>query len=423
MNQTLSLAPGITLRGFTDDRFKQSILTIQFVRPMRLEEASQNALIPAVLLRGCKAYPDLRAITARLDDLYGSGISALVRRIGDYQTTGLSCAFIADRFALTGDQILVPITQLLRHLLLEPVCQGDGFCEAFVESEKKNLICALEAERNDKRAYAGAQLLRTMCREDSFGIPRLGTPKSVSAIDPVSLMTHYRKILKESPVEIFYVGCAQLSQVAQALAPLFSEIDRCYVNLPAQTPFRDAPAEPLRTEEMEVAQAKLCMGFVTPITNRHEDFAAMQVFNALFGSGQSCKLFLTVREKMSLCYSIGSGYYSSKGIVTVSAGIDSQNMEKTRDQILTLLQDCRDGHITEEELKAAKLSLISGLKTVHDSPGAIEGYYASASLSGLALTPEAYIRAVEAVTAQDVAAAAQTVQLHTTYFLKEVASC
>ena len=423
MIQTLSIAPGVTLRGFADGRFKQNILSIQFVRTMRREEAAYNALIPAVLLRGCQAYPDLRAITARLDDLYGAGISALVRRIGDYQTTGLSCAFVNDRFAMTGDQILAPMAQLLGQLLLEPVLQCEGFCEAFVESEKKNLICALEAERNDKRAYAGAQLLRTMCREDSFGIPRLGTPEAVAAIDPVSLLAHYRKILKESPVDIFYVGGAKLQQVAQALAPLFSQLNRCYVNLPAQTPFRDAPTQDLRTEEMEVAQAKLCMGFVTPITNRHKDFAAMQVFNTLFGSGQSCKLFQTVREKMSLCYNIGSGYYGSKGILTVSAGIDSRNMEKTRDQILQLLQDCRDGRITSEDLAAAKLSLISGLQTVHDSPGAIEGYYATAALSGLSLSPEAYMQAVEAVTAQAVAAAAETVQLHTTYFLKEMASC
>lgn len=423
MIQTLSLAPGITLRGCTDGRFKQSILSIQFVRPMRREEAAQNALLPAVLLRGCEAYPDLQAITARLDDLYGAGISALVRRVGDYQTTGLSCAFIADRFAMAGDEILAPMAQLLEQLLLHPLCQNGGFCEAFVESEKKNLICALEAERNDKRAYAGSQLLRTMCQTDSFGIPRLGTVESVAAIDPISLMAHYQTVLRESPVELFYTGGTDLNRVAAALAPLFSGIERCYVDLPAQTPFRDAPTQSLRTEELEVAQAKLCMGFVTPITNRHQDFAAMQVFNTLFGSGQSCKLFLTVREKLSLCYSIGSGYYSAKGILTVSAGIDSRNMEQTRDQILSLLQDCRDGKITPEELEAAKLSLISGLETVHDSPGAMEGYYATAALSGLSLTPEAYIRAVKAVNAEDVAAAAKTVSLHTTYFLKEVGPC
>ena len=423
MIETLSLAPGITLRVCTDNRFKQSILSIQFVRPMCREEAAQNALIPAVLLRGCRDYPDLRAITARLDDLYGAGISALVRRIGDYQTTGLSCAFIADRFAMAGDRILEPMAGLLRQLLLEPVLEGSGFCADFVESEKKNLISALEAERNDKRTYAGAQLLRTMCREDSFGIPRLGTPEAVAAIDPVSLLAHYRRILLESGVEIFYAGGAELSQIAEALSPPFAGMDRCYVNLPAQTPFRDAPTQAMKVEEMEVAQAKLCMGFVTPITNRCKEFAAMQVFNSLFGGGQTCKLFQTLREQLSLCYSIGSGYYGSKGLVTVSAGIDSADMEMTREQILKLLQDCRDGQITGEELEAAKLSIVSGLMTVHDSPGAIENYYATAALSGMAMTPDAYIRAVEAVTADAVAAAAQTVQLHTTYFLKEVAPC
>ena len=66
-----------------------------------------------------------------------------------------------------------------------------------------------------------------------------------------------------------------------------------------------------------------------------------------------------------------------------------------------------------EELTAAKQALISQLKSTHDSPGAIENYYAVAALSGLPLTPQSYIRAVEATTAQDVAAAAQKVKLHT----------
>ena len=422
MIQTLTLAPGVTLRCCADSRFKQSCLSIQFVRPMCLEEAAMNALIPAVLLRGCTTYPDLRAITGRLDDLYGAGVSALVRRIGDYQTTGLSCAFIADRFALEGDRILEPMIQLLRQLLLEPACSGDGFSPDFVESEKKNLISALEAERNDKRAYAGAQLLRAMCREDSFGIPRLGTPEAVAAIDPVTLLAHYRKVLRESPVELFYAGDAKPEDISRVLKPLFAGIERNYGNLPAQTPYRESPGED-RTEEMDVAQAKLCMGFVTPITNRHPDFAAMQVFNALYGSGQTCKLFQTVRETLSLCYSIGSGYYGSKGILVVSAGIDSQQVSQTRQEILCLLEDCREGRISPEELEAAKVSIISGLQTVHDSPGAMEGYYATRALSGLGMTPGEYIRAVEAVTAEQVAAAARTVRLHTTYFLKEAGSC
>jgi hypothetical protein len=50
---------------------------------MRREEAAMNALLPAVLLRGCRKYADLRDITLRLDDLYGASVGALVRRVGD----------------------------------------------------------------------------------------------------------------------------------------------------------------------------------------------------------------------------------------------------------------------------------------------------------------------------------------------------
>ena len=97
MIQTFELMPGITLRCFPDDRFKQSALSVQFLRPMCREEAALNALLPAVLLRGCESCPDLRDITLRLDDLYGASVGALVRRVGDYQTTGLHCGFIDDR--------------------------------------------------------------------------------------------------------------------------------------------------------------------------------------------------------------------------------------------------------------------------------------------------------------------------------------
>jgi len=424
MIQTLSLAPGVTLRCCRDPRFHQNCLSLQFLRPMDPKEASLNALLPAVLLRGCRAYPDLRAITNRLDDLYGAGVGALVRRIGDCQTTGLSCGFINDRFTLPGDRIFAPVLELLGQLLLDPLTENGSFRREYVDSEKKNLISTIEAERNDKRTYANSQLLRSMCRSDCFGTPRLGTAEAVAAIEPGTLYAHYRRLLQESPVDIFYAGGEDPQTIARELSKLFDPNRPCYVNRPIQTPFADHRPEPQELiEEMEVSQTKLCMGFTTPITNRHPDFAAMQVFNALFGGDQTSKLFMTVREQLSLCYSIGSGYYSTKGITVVSAGIDSRHKDQTQARILELLDSCCRAEITEAELSAAKAAVISSLRTVHDSPGAIEGYYATAALSGLAMEPGEYIRAVEAVTAEQAAAAARSLRLHTTYVLKEAAPC
>ena len=417
MTEKLDLMPGVTLRTYPDRRFKQGCLTFQIVRPMRAEEATMNALLPAVLLRGTEKHRDLRDITLRLDELYGASVGALVRRVGDYQTTGLSCGFIEDRFCIPGDQVLAPMIDFIRELLFEPILEEGGFCKSFVESEKKNLIATIESELNDKRVYAMGRMVKTMCKADSYGVPRLGDVESAAAIDPVTLYRHYQKILKESRIDIFYVGTAKLEDIAAMVMPLLQSIERNYQPLPNQTPFQDAGGADV-VEEMDVTQGKLCMGFVTPITNRDRDFVPMQLMNTIFGAGMTSKLFVNVREKLSLCYSVGSGYYGSKGIVTVSAGIDFDKELKTREEILRQLQAMKDGDISAQELTAAKEAILSSLRGTHDSPGSIEGFYATSALSGLGLTPAEYMEAIYSVTIDQVVAAAQTVKLHTTYFLK-----
>ena len=419
MIQPITIAPGITLRCFPDDRFKQGSLSIQFIRRMDREEAALNALLPAVLLRGSTQYPDLRAITWRLDELYGASVGTLVRRVGDYQTTGFYCGFMEDRFALQDDEILKPMVALVKELLLSPVLEKGAFRAGYVESEKANLISAIESQLNEKRAYAMAQLLKNMCRADSFGIPRLGEKAQVSAITPESLYAHYRKLLRSSKAELFYVGAAQPQAVAAMLGELFRAVERDYVNLPEQTPFADVGGGEY-SQQMEISQGKLAMGFVTPVTIRDEGFVAMQLLNMVFGGSMTNKLFMNIREKMSLCYDIGSGYHGSKGLLTVSAGIDCAQEEVVRTEILRQLQLCRDGCISDEELEGAKQAMLSGLRATHDSPGSIENYYASAALSGLRLTPRQYMEAVERCTAEQVAQAAKTLTLHSVFFLKGV---
>ena len=416
---TTNLFPGITLRCCQDSRFKQGCLSFQLIRPMQKEESAKNALIPAVLLRATRRCPDLRSITQYLDQLYGATISTLVRRVGDYQTTGLYCGFMDDRFALEGDKVLEPMAAFLEEILLESPLENGGFLPGLVESEKKNLIATIESQLNDKRVYAAGQLLKIMCQGDTFGLPRLGEAEDVAKIDPVDLYSHYRRILQESSIHIFYVGSGEADRVENLLMPLLQKLNRKPMVLKPQTGFHPWEGTDA-VEEMEVSQGKLCLGFVTPITNRCPEFPAMQVMNTVFGGGMTSKLFMNVREKLSLCYSVGSGYYGTKGIVTVSAGIDFEKEAQTRTEILHQLEACKSGEISDLELNAAKEAVMSSLRATHDSPGAIEGYYATAALSGMGMTPAEYMAAVSAVTVADVKAAAATLRLHTSYFLKGV---
>ena len=313
---------------------------------------------------------------------------------------------------------MAPATELVRELLLEPKLVNGCFDPEFVESEKRNLIADIESELNDKRAYAANQMMRHLCAGDSFALPIRGTVEDVRAITPESLYAHYRKILQTSPAQIVYVGSAGADEVAACLMPLAEALAAAPMVLPEQTPLTLTAPEREFSETMDINQCKLSMGFVTPVNYWHPDYIAMQVFNAVYGSGMTSKLFVNVREKLSLCYYAGSGYYGSKGIVTVSSGIDECNYEQAKEEILRQLSMTATGNITKEELEAAKKAIISGLRSVPDSPRALESFYGTLFISGRDDDLEERIAAVKAVTADDVARCAWTLKLHTVFFLK-----
>ena len=419
MYQTIPLMPGVTLRCVEAKRFKQGCLSIHFIRPMRREDVSVNTLIPSILLRGTVRHPDIRVIIQHLDDLYGASVGEVVRRTGDYLSVGLYFGFIEDRFAFAGDRVLEHVLDFAKELLLEPLIEDGGFSNDYVEGEKRNLITNIENQLNDKRAYASWQLMQKMCSADSFGIPRFGTKEDVQAITPVSAYEHYCRMLKESPVEVFYVGSADPEMIASKIREIFSSVNRCPVALPEQTLFQDGGGGDYE-ETMEISQGRLCMGFITPVAISHKDYIVMQIFNHLFGGGMTSKLFNQVREKMSLCYAIGSGYIGAKGIVTVNAGVDSDKCELVKQEVLHQLQLCCDGEITETELTAAKEALLSSLRGVYDSSGSIESFEYSMAMSNLNFTQDEYIRRVQSVTLEQVIETAKSLKLHTTFFLKGV---
>lgn len=419
MIETIQLQDGITLRCCNDDRFKTSCLSLQIVRPMCHQEAAANALISAVLLRGSERYPDLRDITRRLDDLYGASVGSLVRQVSDYQTTGFYCSFAQERYAMAGDAILEPMLEFVKELLRKPRLENGGFCADFVEGEKRNLLAAVEAQKNDKRAYAAAQLTKYMCAADPSGVPRLGEPEQIRALEPVSLYAHYRQILKQSRIDLFYVGDCPAERLAALLMNLFSDMERDYHPLPEQTLFRDG-GDTRYEECMDVTQAKLQMGFVTPCTLHTDDYVAMRVFNAVFGGGMISKLFMNVREKMSLCYDIGSSYMGGKGILTVGAGMDTAMAQTVEQEVCNQLEQCRQGNITQQELEAAQQSLLSSLRGLYDSPGSIENYFAVAALSGQSITVEQYRQNICQVTVEKLRELACKLRLHSVFLLKGV---
>ena len=145
---------------------------------------------------------------------------------------------------------------------------------------------------------------------------------------------------------------------------------------------------------------------------------ALLLGNTLFGGSSNSKLFLNVREKLSLCYYASSTYVRSKGILTVSSGIETADYDRAEAEILRQLDEIRQGLWEDWELTAARESLLSALQALGDSQGALENYYLGQSATGRRETPEEMAALLRQVTPERIRAAAQSVQLDTIYFLK-----
>ena len=162
-------------------------------------------------------------------------------------------------------------------------------------------------------------------------------------------------------------------------------------------------------EHMDVTQGKLVLGFRLGECMEDPDIPAIRVFNAVYGSGATSKLFLNVREKLSLCYYASSAVVIRKGLLLVSSGVAFENFEAARDEILAQLEAVKKGEITDEELDWAKRSVASDLRALTDSPGDLEGFWLSQATAGLDYGPTELAALVEEVTKERVAAIAKSV--------------
>ena len=420
MNQRIELLPGVYLRAVQTEKFKTGCLSISFLRPLCREEAAKNALLPSVLLRGTKAHPDIMRISTLLDELYGAGVGTLVRKKGEVQTWGFYADFIEDAYTLDGENVFAEVCGFLRELLLEPVTEQGAFCRDFVEGEKVNLCNSIAAEINDKRSYAVLRLLRTMCRDERYAVSRLGDRESAEAVTPEDLFAHYQRTLASSRVELFYMGRKPLREVERQVRAMLAGLPRAALDPIGTEVVERAGSVRTVDERMDVTQGKLSLGFRTGCVGSDGDYAALFLLNAVYGGAVTSKLFQNVRERLSLCYYASSSLERLKGLMVVSSGIEFENYEVAKAEILRQLEDCREGKITDEELESARAYLISALRASMDRPGGLDDFYLGQAIAGLTETMEDRIEALRRVTKDEVAAAARKLTLDTVYFLKGV---
>jgi predicted Zn-dependent peptidase len=419
------ILPGIFLNHVQADKFKLASLSFTVLTQLKRETASMNALLPSVLCRGSRNYDTLDKLSCRFEELYGSSVSCIVKKYGEIQAIGIALSYPEAVFLPGKKSIAADVISLGCEVLLNPATRGGLLLPDYVDSEKEKLAELIRSRINDKTSYAISRCLEEMCCFEDYSVSRFGTEEDCERINYKKLTKHYRSLLQTSPIEVFYIGKDAFRSIESLLKDALCTMARGEIGYEIGTDIRmNAVEEHTRffEEQMNISQSRIVLGFRLGELMEDPDRAILSVFNTVFGGGITSKLFTTVREKLHLCYSISSSVNIYKGILLTVAGIDAASFENTRDEVLLQLEEIKKGNINEDELDAAKASVISDLMSVEDNQSSIEGYHLSQTITGESIDLEEYIDLIREVSKEDLMNVASSVECDMIYFLKGTAS-
>ncbi len=411
------LGEGVFFSSIADSKFKHSRMTVCFVLPLQEEWAADLAVVPAILTSGCRELPSLALLNRKLDELYGAALSGDVGRIGANQLLMFTIHALDERYSLHQEPLGEACAQLLCQLLLDPKGDGQSLDEKDTALEKQSLLDSIDSLVNDKRRYALMRCKQIMCQGEPAAQSKYGTREQAQQITPQSAGRAYQRMLAQARVEILYTGNGDAQGVKRVFQQAFSQVERRPLVWEIPAPKTDAGERREVTERMELAQSKLVLGFRTGGKRTGEALAQAKMMCALLGASPMSRLFVNVREKLSLCYYCVARLENANGLLLIDCGIEEQKKDQAVGEILRQVKELQEGNFTSQELEQTRLSMTSGLRAVGDSLSALETWYLTHLLEGQVVSPQEEQLAYEAVDAQQVAQAAQRLQLDTIYCL------
>jgi predicted Zn-dependent peptidase len=412
---------GIRLHYFPTEKFTTNTYTAYFLAPLGEKSAPLATLLSKVLKKGSAAYPSQEQIVKRAEELYSSHVVSGITKIAESQAFFVSLSALDNRFAFDGTDIAKESVSFFASLLLEPLLRDGVFLEETVEREKKALLDRILSKINNKGAYAMQRCREIMFENEAYRFSIDGSREVVESVTPAELYSAYRDWLDNAPIEIFYIGKESFSSVFARTEHLFKGFAPRKA-FSFHTEIRPSVNGVKRvTESADAVQGKLVMGFRAPTIASDKDFFALYLLDAVYGSSPVSKLFMNVREKLSLCYYCSTMCDLDKSVLFVSSGVENENTAAAEKEILQQLSEIAEGNITDKELLCAKASLSDYLRSIDDSPYSVERFMLTQALRESSYFPNDYIERLDQVTKEDLMRVAGTLSLDTVYFLEGTA--
>lgn len=413
----IKLWDSVSLSVINTDKFKTAMIFFSFRLPRDRAIAAPKLALPGILRRGTKEYPSAARLNLELDKLYAATVEIKLSHLGKNDLLTFAADMLDNSFIPDGTDVLDGVIKLISEMVLHPITENGTFPAETVEKEKSNVLDALKAEANNPRTYTASRCAELLHDGDPDFAPLSELISEISEADEHSVFDVYQKLLSSAALDIFYVGAEDPTKVEASLRAHFS--DFAPKALPSSVPTAEKFSAVKDVKEpFPVSQSKLSLGFRLGVCPADKDYYAAILFNEILGGSPASKLFMNVRERLSLCYYCSSHYDPYFGNLTVSSGVDNENAETAKAEILAQIEDMKNGRISDVEFNAAKRAFEHYCRQIYDYPFDIFAFYRSRAVLGVDTTIEQHAKRISEVTLDDVVAVAQKIMLDTVYLLE-----
>lgn len=281
------------------------------------------------------------------------------------------------------------------------------FDEDVLERAKRELIGGLEDWMRSPGGVGTMAFLKQVYGEHRLALPAGGTPEGLAAITTEDVRKARSAWLARDNMAIGVIGDID----AATLGPL---LDRLLEGLPAKA---ELVAEPVpvrhpasrRVIPMELPQSIVLFGSITDQLSLRERMASGLISSAL-NNGMSGRLFMEVREKRGLVYSVSADYGFDRlaGVFSGSFGSGNPTAAQALDTTLAVLSEMADKGMTEEEISNYKDATAGNFLLGIEGRGSLISILVRMQILGLPIDYiDTYVDQVRTITSEEIKAVAR----------------
>ena len=292
---------------------------------------------------------------------------------------------------------------LIAEVALEATLPADG-----IEKERRLLLGQIKARADAPFSLTFDTMLRDLYGAHPYALQNLGRRETIERFTRDDLLAHYRAIYHPERMVLAVSGEVPRDRVVRAAERLFGRMARATAT-PAEAVPAPSPKGDRRVITLPAQQAQIVVGYLVP-SLRDPLYPAVRVLAATLGGGMAGRLFVELRDRRGLAYSTGvaTQFRTGPGALIAYLGTAPANAAAAEAGVLSELERARATPATADELARAK-AYVRGQLSMDRRTNARQAWYlAYFEVIGAGWDfPERFGRSIEAVTAADVARAAE----------------